>query len=176
MSTTSTTPQQTQPGQPAAQEVAPSQANQPQVTQSTPSQPNQPTAQEILQSLEREYQDRNRELTATRESLSKSQEQVIAAQEASFRAFQLLSANKERYLVNIIAQHQGQVQNLSQELSKTKQLCNALVQQLNAARTAALPTAANAVATQPAVTNVSTAPVANTSVPQVPAREDNVSV
>lgn len=117
--------------------------------------PKPPTAQEILQSLEREYQERNCELTATRESLSKSQEQVIAAQDAAHKAFQLLSANKERYLVNIIAQHQSQTQTLTQELSKLKQLYTSLIQQVNASK--------------------STPAVAQVSTPQVPAREDNVS-
>lgn len=91
----------------------------------------QPTAQEILQSMEREYQERSRELATVRESLSKSQEQVMSAQDAAFRAFQLLSAGKERYLVSIISQHQAQTQSVTQELSKVKQQYSALVQQIN---------------------------------------------
>lgn len=122
----------------------------------------QPTAQEILQSLEREYQERNYELTATRESLSKAQEQVIAAQDAAYKAFQLLSANKERYLVSIIAQHQSQTQSMTQELSKLKQLGASLIQQVNASKST------------PQVAQEQE-PVVQTQVPQVQAREDNVS-
>lgn len=120
-----------------------------------------PTAQEILQSLELEYHERNRALTATRDSLSKSQEQVIAAQDASHKAFQLLSANKERYLVNIITQHQSQIQTLTQELSKAKQLCTSLIQQVNAAKDSA-----------PLEPQVQVQ--VQVQVPQVQSRDDNV--
>lgn len=149
----------------------PSQSNPEQVPAQAQAQvqPKPPTAQEILQSLERDYQERNRELIATRESLSKSQEQVIAAQEATHKAFQLLSVNKERYLVNIIAQHQSQTQSLTQELSKLKQLYTSLIQQVNA------PKSASAVV-QVLQEQASEQASEQVQAPQVPAREDNVSV
>lgn len=147
MSTSTQDQNQAQPSQSSLEQT--------QASGQVQNQPKPPTAQEILQSLEHEYQERNRELAATRESLSKSQEQVIAAQDAAHKAFQLLSANKERYLVNIIAQHQSQTQTLTQELSKLKQLYTSLIQQVNASK--------------------STPAVAQVSTPQVPAREDNVS-
>lgn len=106
----------------------------PQSTQSsTPAQqnqPTQPTAQEVLQALEREFQDRVQDLSTARESLFKCQDQVIAAQEAVFKAFQRFTVDKERYLVDLIGRNQSQSQALSQELSKTKQLCASLTQQV----------------------------------------------
>ncbi len=81
----------------------------------------QQQAQEILQNLERDCQDKIRELNNVRESLAKSQESVIAAQDAVFRSFQLLTINKERYLANIINQLQSREQTLAGELSKVKQ-------------------------------------------------------
>lgn len=97
------------------------------------------TAQEVLQNLDREYQERIRELNVVRESLTKSQEAVISSQEAAFKAYQLLTINKERYLVNIIGQHQNQANTYAQELSKLKQLYLAQLKQQSAAAPA-LPT------------------------------------
>jgi Skp family chaperone for outer membrane proteins len=91
----------------------------------------QPTPQEVLQSLERDFNTRVNELNAARESYYKNQEQIIAAYDAMFKAFQTLSINKERYLVNLIGQYQAQMQTMSQELSKTKQLNNSLMQQMS---------------------------------------------
>ncbi len=80
------------------------------------------SAQEILQTLEASYQETSRNLATVRESLTKSQEAVIAAQDASFKAYHLLSINKERHLINLIGQHQQQHAQCVQELEKVKQL------------------------------------------------------
>ena len=96
-------------------------ANQP-ITNQGPEPSKQLTAQEILQGLERDCQERIRELNVVRESFSKSQESLIMAQEAAFKSFQVLSINKERYLVAIIGHHQNQSNAYAQELSKVKQM------------------------------------------------------
>ncbi len=138
--------------------------------QSQPQPPTPPTAQEILQNLEREYQDRVRELNVTRDSLSKTQESVIAAQESAFKAFQLLSINKERYLVNLIGQHQQQATAYAQELSKAKALCATL---LNQAKVVPAAQSATQLTSLP-VANLPVADLPQATPPAVESRADNV--
>ena len=80
------------------------------------------SAQEILQSLETAYLETSRNLASVRESLTKSQEAVISAQDASIKAFHLLTVNKERHLINLIVQVHQQNTHTTQELEKIKQL------------------------------------------------------
>ena len=85
------------------------------------------TPQEILQNLEQAYQETSRNLATVRESLTKSQESVIVAQDAAFKAYYLFSINKERHLINLISQHQQQNSQYTQELAKIKQLYSELL-------------------------------------------------
>lgn len=102
-----------------------------QTTQTTQSTPQTLSAQEILQTLEIQYQETTRNLSNVRESLTKSQEAVITAQDASFKAYQLLTVNKERHLINLIGQHQQQSNQYLQEMAKYKQLYNELANKQN---------------------------------------------
>jgi hypothetical protein len=78
------------------------------------------TPQEILQALERDLQIKLQELGAARELLSKHQEQVINAQDAVFRSYQLLTINKERFLVNMVNEQRERLRDMSQEITKSR--------------------------------------------------------
>jgi 3-methyladenine DNA glycosylase/8-oxoguanine DNA glycosylase len=68
-----------------------------------------PTPQEVLLSLERTATERIRTLNDLKDQLTKIQDQVIAAQDAAFKAFQGLAVAKEQYLVSIIADQQNKL-------------------------------------------------------------------
>jgi len=97
------------------------------MSQATPANNKTLTPQEILQNLEQAYQESSHNLATVRESLTKSQESVIVAQDAAFKAFYLFSINKERHLINLITQHQQQSNQHLQELNKVKQLYTELL-------------------------------------------------
>lgn len=62
------------------------------------------TPLQLMQEMENELNQKVRELNAAKDVLLKSQETVIAAQEAAFKAYQALAVKKELYLVSIIQQ------------------------------------------------------------------------
>jgi hypothetical protein len=71
------------------------------------------TPQEILLTLERAYIDRVRVLTELKDNLLKMQDQVLAAQDGAFKAYQNLSIAKEQYLITVVSSQKNYISQMA---------------------------------------------------------------
>lgn len=71
---------------------------------STQTPPQEETASAVLQRLELAYKESSSVLSELKTKQAKLQEQMLAAQEESFKAYQQFANTKENYLLSIIQQ------------------------------------------------------------------------
>ena len=89
------------------------------VPQSTEPVAEQESVSDVLQRLERTYIERADEFNAAKEQLAKNQEQVIETQSAAFKAYQILSVSKEKYLLTVIQNQNARLKQGSDEPART---------------------------------------------------------
>jgi len=83
------------------------------ITAATAPEENKETVAELLQRLERTYVERARVLVDQKDQLTKVQDQVLASQDAAFKAYQAFTNAKEQYLVGVISNQNAQLQKLA---------------------------------------------------------------